>query len=162
MLKLLSLVSASGDSQSVHLVLSPRGGSITTDSLKNLFQSLNLCLGNPELHFAVGECIFAKDVRMVDRRCTFYVQIEPERSDALRSPSVKRLGSRTFHNLGSLPEVKVAISFAVDEGLLFVGHPETQAEIRPESNWFVAEPDRGFCLHPHDQADGFYDESEAS
>jgi hypothetical protein len=41
-------------------------------------------------------------------------------------------------------------------------HPETQAEIRPESNWFVAEPDSGFCLHPRDQADGFYDESEAS
>ena len=39
-------------------------------------------------------------------------------------------------------------------------NPKAQAEIQLESNWFVAEPDRGFCQHPCDQADGFFAKEE--
>ena len=35
--------------------------------------------------------------------------------------------------------------------------PETQAQTQHEPNCPVSEPDRGFCQHPRDQADGFYE-----
>lgn len=36
-------------------------------------------------------------------------------------------------------------------------HPEAEAQIQREGYCFVAEPDRGFCVNPNDQADGFYE-----
>jgi len=103
-----------------------------------------------------AEGLIPSEVPMLDHRFLLHIEIQPEGCSSFRSPIPEGLRRCTFNDPSRLSEIVKAISIAMNKGL-FLEHPGTQAEIQPESNCFVAEPDRGFCQNPHDQADGFYE-----
>lgn len=143
-------------SQSFSFFLRPCGGVNSADRLDNISQRENVRFGDKQSPVPMCPRVVAKAVGRVDHVCLPDIKVESEASLSLSGPSPERVYREAANDLRCLAHVIEALSLAVEDGLV-IGHPETQAEIQPESNCFVAEPDRGFCQNPHDQADGFYE-----
>jgi hypothetical protein len=124
--------------------------------LENLLQCKDLLFRDESSHLAMSARVVAESVRSVDQRLKFYIELQTKAGDALFGPSPKGCFADAANDLRRLVDIVEAISIAIDKGPR-LGHPRTQAEFPDESNFFVTEPDRGFCRNPHDQGDGFYE-----
>jgi hypothetical protein len=152
----ISYIAPGGTSQTIHFIWSPRAGMIPADGLNNVAQREDLRFRDKQSGMSMCARIVTETLRSMNERGLPDIKIEPEAGFSLSCPMPERGSSEASNHLRSLTRIVEALSLAVEDGLV-IGHPGTQAEIQPESNCFVAEPDRGFCQNPHDQADGFYE-----
>lgn len=124
---------------------------------QSFLQDHDLFFGNEATRLPMCERIGVMTVRRMNQGNGFDIQFEPEAGDPSRNPIMHGRFADTADDLCGLSRVVIPISVLIDVGIgLGHFHPETKAEIQPESKCFVAEPDRGFCQHFRDQADGFY------
>ncbi|WP_263356142.1 hypothetical protein [Acidicapsa ligni] len=148
--------------KSGHLIWGPWARLGSTDSIQYLAQCKNIRFKDENSVFPgiLRRSLIKAVIPVMHHGYTLGTQPEAEFSLSVVGPVPKSLLANAHDDLCRLMNVQVTALF-VDMRLGFF-HPETQAEFQREINQFVAEPDRGFCLHPRDQADGFYDESEVS
>jgi hypothetical protein len=142
-------------SQAIHFFLCPCGGVIPADGMDNIAQCENLSFWNEQPGIPMRPRVVAKTVWCVDQGKSPDIEVEPETGLPTPCPPPDRLSGKTADDFRGLARVIEAFSLAVEDRNEF-GHPERQAEIQRESNFFVAEPDRGFqAADPRIQADGF-------
>jgi len=143
-----------------HLVWGPWTRLGTTRSVKYLLQGKNIRFKDDRALFQgiLWRSLMAVTKSMVLDGHTLDVELESELCLSLIRPIPQGLCGHTCDDLGRLINVQVFAGVIDVRFELF--HPDTQRHFVSQFKDDDWGPDRGFQVHPCDQADGFFNESE--
>lgn len=152
-----ALHSVSSCLKSSHFVWGPWTRRGSTRSLQNLLQGENVRFEDEHSVFPGilrRSLVFAVIPVMLYGHA-FNSQLESELGLSFIGPIPQGLFSYSAHDLRCLMNVQVSACFV--DVRFELCHPETKPDLGRDFKDFVSVPDRGFCQHFCDQADGFYE-----
>ncbi len=142
--------------QSRHLVWGPWTRLGTTRSVKYLFQGKNVRFKNELalLHGTLCPSLALAVIPVMLHGHALDVKLESELCLSLICPIPQGRFGDTCEEFGRLMNVQVSAGFV--DVRFELRHPDTQRHFLPQFKDDDWGPDRGFQVHPCDQADGFY------